>query len=49
MKRTSHGRPKSIPLHNELNVREGKTIITCGFYKQPGHNQRSCRNKNQVD
>ena len=30
MKRTSHGRPKSTRLHNEMDVREGKTTITVG-------------------
>ena len=48
MKHTSRGRPKSIRLHNEMDVSEGKTIITCGFCKQPGHNRRSCQNMNQV-
>ena len=49
MKRTSRGRPKSTNLHNEMDVREGKITITCGFCKQPSHNRRSCRNRNQVD
>ena len=48
-KHKSRGRPKSTRLHNEIDVREGKTTITCGFSKQPGHNRRSCRNRNQVD
>ena len=39
MKCKSHGRPKSTHLHNEMDVREGKTTITCGFCKQPGHNR----------
>ena len=39
MKCTSRGRPKSTRLHNEMDVREGKTTITCGFYKQPGYNR----------
>ena len=49
MKRTSRGHPKSISLHNEMDVREGKTTITCGLCKQPGHNHRSCQNRNKVD
>ena len=40
--------PKSTWLHNEMDVREGKTTMTCGLGKQPGHNQRSCKNRNQV-
>ena len=39
MKRTSRGRPKSTCLHNEMDVREGKTTITCGLCKQPSHNR----------
>ena len=31
MKRISSGRPKSTRLHNEMDVREGKTTITCGL------------------
>ena len=49
MKCTSRGCPKSTRLHNEMDIREGKTTITCGFYKLSGHNRRSCRNRNQVD
>ena len=45
MKCIVSGRPKSTRLHNEMNVREGKTIITCGLCKQPGHNWRSCKNR----
>ena len=48
MKRIVSGRPKSTRLHNEMDVREGKTIITCGLCKQPGHNRRSCNNINQL-
>ena len=48
MKRIGNGRPKSTRLHNEMDVRKGKTTITCGLYKQPSHNQWSCKNKNQV-
>ena len=46
---TSHGRPKSTRLHNEMDVREGKTTITYGLCKQPGHNRQSCQNRKQVD
>ncbi|RVW77287.1 hypothetical protein CK203_050145 [Vitis vinifera] len=46
MKRVSGGRPKSTCLHNEMDVREGKTSVTCGLCKQSGHNRRSCPNKN---
>ena len=46
MKRVSGGRPKSTRLHNEMDVREGKTSVTCGLCKQSGHNCRSCPNKN---
>ena len=49
MKRTSCGHPKSIRLHNEMDVRKGKTTITSAFCKQLGHNPRSCRNRNKVD
>ena len=49
MKHTSRGRLKSICLDNEMDVREGKTTITYGLCKQPGHNCQSCRNRNQVD
>ena len=48
MKRIGSGRPKSTRLHNEMDVREGKTTITCGLCKQQGHNRRSSKNKNQV-
>ena len=48
MKRIGSGRPKSTRLHNEMDVREGKTTITCGLCKQPGHNRRFCKNRNQV-
>ena len=43
MKRTSHGRPKSTRLNNEMGIREEKTTITCGFCKQPGHKRRSVK------
>ncbi|KAL6332220.1 hypothetical protein AAG906_001935 [Vitis piasezkii] len=46
MKRVSGGRPKSTRLHNEMDVREGKTSVTCGLCKQSGHNRCSCPNKN---
>ena len=49
MKHTSRGHPKSPCLHNEMDVREGETILTCGLCKQHGHNSRSCQNMNQVD
>ena len=48
MKRMGSGRSKSTRLHNEMDVREGKTTITCGLCKQLGHNRRSCKNRNQV-
>ena len=35
MKRISSGRLKSTWLHNEMDVREGKTTITCELCKQP--------------
>ena len=34
IKRASSGGPKSSCLHNEMDVREGKTSITCGLCKQ---------------
>ena len=43
MKQIGSGRPRSTLLHNEMDVREGKTTITCGLCKQPGHNRRSCK------
>ena len=46
MKHVSGGRPKSTRLYNEMDVREGKTSVTCGLCKQSGHNRRSCPNKN---
>ena len=46
MKRVSGGRPKSTRLHNEINVQESKTSVTCGLCKQSGHNRHSCPNKN---
>ena len=49
MKHTSLGRPKSTRLHNEMDVREGKTTITCEFCKQLSHNCHSFQNRNQVD
>ena len=49
MKRTSHERSKSNHLHNEMDVRKGKTTIACGLCKHHGHNYRSCQNMNQVD
>ena len=48
MQRIGSGRPKSTRLHNEMDVREGKTLITCGLCKQLGHNRQSCKNINQV-
>ena len=48
MKYMDSGHPKSTRLHNEMDVREGKTTITCGLCKQLGHNRRSCKNRNQV-
>ena len=49
MKHTSHGHPKSTRLQNEMDVREGKSTITCGLCKEPDHNCISCQNRNQVD
>ena len=48
MQRFGSGRPKSTRLHNEMDVREGKTLITFGLCKQLGHNRFSCKNINQV-
>ena len=48
MKRQASGRPKSTRFHNEMDFKEGKTMIKCGLCKQTGHNRRSCKNKNQV-
>ena len=48
MKRASSGGLKSSHLHNEMNVREGKTSITCGLCKQSVHNRRSCQNNNRI-
>ena len=48
MKRICSGHPKSTQLHNEMDVMEEKTTITCGLCKQPGHNRRSRKNRNQV-
>ena len=48
MKWQTTGRPKSTRLHNEMDVREGKTTIKCGLCKQTGHNRLSCKNRNQV-
>ena len=42
MKHVSSGRPKATHLHNEMDVRESKTSITCGLCKQSDHNRRSC-------
>ena len=48
MKRIGSGRRKSTWLHNEMDVREGKTTITYGLCKQPGHSWQSSKNRNQV-
>ena len=48
MQRIGSGHPKSTRLHNEMDVREGKTPITCGLCKQLDYNRRSCKNRNQV-
>ena len=48
MKRIGSGRLKSTRLHNGMDVREGKTTITCGLCKQSGNNQRPFKNRNQV-
>ena len=48
MKRIGSGRRKSTRLHNEMDVREGKTTITCGLWRQPGHSRRSCKTRNPV-
>ena len=48
MKRIGSGCPKSTRLHNEMDVREWKTTITYELCKQPSHNRRSCKNRNQV-
>ena len=34
MKRIGSERPKLTRLHNEIDVREGKTTMTCGLCKQ---------------
>ena len=46
MKHVSSGRPKATHLHNEMDVRESKTSITCGLCKQSGHNHHSYPNRN---
>ena len=46
MKRVTSGRPKYTRLHDEIDVRECKTSVTCGLCKQSGHNCHSCPNKN---
>ena len=38
MKHIGSGCPKSTLLHNEMDVREGKTTIPFGLCKQQGHN-----------
>ena len=48
IKHIGSGRPKSTRLHNEMDVREGKSTITCWLCKQPSHNLWSCKNRNQV-
>ena len=48
MQRMGSVRLRSNWLHNEMDVREGKTPITCGLCKQLGHKRRSCKNRNQV-
>ena len=48
MKCIGSRRPKSTRLHNEMDVREGKTTIICGLCRQPGHNRHSYKNRNQV-
>ena len=45
MKCVSSRRPKSTCLHNEMNVRKGKTSVTCDLCKQSGHNRHSCPNR----
>ena len=49
MKRIGNGHPKSIRSHNEMDIRVGKTTITCGSCKQPGHNRWSCKNRNGME
>ena len=46
MKRVTSGQPKYTRLHDEIDVRECKTSVTCGLCKQSGHNCHSCPNKN---
>ena len=48
MKRIISGCPKSTRLHNKMDIKEGKTTIICRLCKQPGHNLRSCNNRNQI-
>ena len=48
MKRQVSGRPKSTRLHNEMDIREGKTKIKCELCKQQGHNRWSCKSRNQL-
>ena len=48
MKSMGSGHPKSTWLHNEMDVKEGKTTFTCWLCKQLGHIRRSCKNRNQV-
>ena len=48
MKHIGSGHPKSTRLHNEMDVRERKTPITCKLCKQSGHNRGSCKNRNQL-
>ena len=46
MKFIGSRRPQLTRFHNEMDFREGKTTITCGLCRQPGHNRRSCKNRN---
>ena len=48
MQHMGSGRLKSTRLHNEMDVREGITSITCGLCKQLGRNRRYCKNRIQV-
>ena len=48
IKRIRSRHHKSSHLHNEMDIRERKTTITCGLCKQLGHNRCSCKNRNHV-
>ena len=45
LKRSEKGRPRSTRLRNEMDIKEGRTLIRCGICRVQGHDRRKCPSK----